>query len=148
MRREYWAETEASPDGLFAVVGELTTYSEWLDVVDAVEPDTDGNGSAWIVTLRARIGPLSRSKRLRMVSVPQGAPYHARFERCELDGKNHSTWVFEVAVDPLDRPPLASRAKLELTYDGSLWSGMLDGVLDAAAEKATDNLRRYIAEQA
>lgn len=142
MQRQFSAETEATPDDLFAVVRDLTTYPRWLSLVDTVEP-ADGSG-AWLVTLRTRIGPVARSKRLRMVDVPQARPRRARFERQEVDGKDHSAWVFDVAVEPHHQPPLASRVVLVLGYGGRLWTGLLDGVLESVAAEATDRLRAYV----
>ena len=62
--------TEAAPEVLFAVVDDLRRYPEWLSIVPravAVEAADDDPGPAWSVDLRASIGPLRRSKRLRMV---------------------------------------------------------------------------------
>ncbi|HEX7443496.1 MAG TPA: hypothetical protein VF320_06400, partial [Acidimicrobiales bacterium] len=56
---------------LFASVDDLGTYPAWLEIVERAEatathPDDDGD-AAWLVDLRGRLGPLARSKRLRMV---------------------------------------------------------------------------------
>ncbi len=162
VQRTFSAPTEADQRSLYEVMADLATYPAWLDVVNRAEPagvhpptdahrrragvddadDTDAD-PAWIVTLRARIGPLARSKRLRMVrTVADG--HHVRFERRELDGRNHSRWVLSARVDPLDDEPWRSRVELDLEYGGSLWSGLLDGVLQAAADGATRRLQDYV----
>jgi hypothetical protein len=48
----------------------------------------------WDVELRARLGPLARSKRLRMVrTVRDPETFTATFERDQADGRNHSPWT-------------------------------------------------------
>ena len=70
-------------------LADLGTYPAWLGLVTAAEPDGD---NTWVVTLRARLGPLARSKRLRMVRTERSAD-SVRFERREVDGRDHSEWV-------------------------------------------------------
>src|SRR5207237_670809 len=67
---------------VFPWVAELDRYPAWLDIVRSVVPDGEG---AWVVDLRARLGPFSRSKRLRMERTQLVTDRHARFERNELD---------------------------------------------------------------
>lgn len=151
MHKAFSAITDASPEDLFAVVSDLETYPHWLDVVDAVERIDDQD--AWIVTLRARVGPFARSKRLRMVRTvltdgsaePDGSTRSVRFERAETDGKDHSAWTLAADVSPTDAEDGRSAVVLDLQYEGAMWSGMLDGVLDAAADRATKKLQSYVA---
>ena len=58
-------------------LADLSTYPEWLALVTEAEPQGD---HTWLVTLRARLGPLARSKRLRMVRT-QLLDDSVRFER-------------------------------------------------------------------
>jgi hypothetical protein len=163
VERDFSAPTEADPEQLYRVVADLGTYADWLDLVSRVEPaeaDPGDDGQpAWSVTLRARIGPLSRSKRLRMVrTVDDGRS--VRFERREVDGRDHSSWVLSANVEALDGNvdgntdgpgngdgAWRSRVDLDLQYSGSLWSGLLDGVLQAAADDATERLQAYVEAQ-
>lgn len=154
MQKAFSAATTASPDDLFDVVSDLETYPHWLDVVDSV--DRVDAEDAWIVTLRARVGPFARSKRLRMVRVEQAgegsepndkASRSVRFERREVDGKKHSAWDLAANVSgpgPEASGDTRSTVELDLQYDGAMWSGMLDGVLDAAADRATAKLQDYV----
>lgn len=160
MRQTFSAKTEAGPGDLFDVVADLGTYPNWLDVVSQVERTDDPE--AWVVTLRARVGPLARSKRLRMKRITHdragaGGVSTVRFERREIDGKNHADWVLSAEVaevssaDHRSNPgpaaagqPLRSEVKLDLSYEGPLWSGLLDGVLAAAADRATGKLQAYV----
>lgn len=152
MKRAFSAPTVADQADLYRVVADLATYPEWLGLVHRVEPDTgdptgDPDGPAYHVTLRARIGPLARSKRLRMVrTVHDGT--RVRFERRELDGRNHSAWVLSAEVGPRHDDLYRSEVAIDLRYDGSLWSALLDGVLGAAADDATERLQIYVTARA
>ena len=148
MERLFSAQTETDEQHLYRVVSDLTTYPQWLELVhhaEAVDPSPEAPDEvAWSITLRARIGPLARSKRLRMVrTVHDGS--RVRFERRELDDRDHSAWIMAAEVAPAEEGPWRSQVTLELCYAGSLWSGLLDGVLQAAADDATDRLQAYVA---
>ena len=154
VERAFSAPTVAPQDRLYAVMADLATYPNWLDLVHRAEPaptaSSQGDGDqappAWTVTLRARIGPLARSKRLRMVRTVDDGRL-VRFERRELDGRQHSDWTLSAWVDHLEDEPWRSEVRLDLTYGGSLWSGLLEGVLEAAAGDATERLQAYVAER-
>ncbi len=148
MEKIFRVETTASPDQLFEIVSDLSTFPQWIEVVHKVDP-AQGEGSGgeptWWVILRAQIGPLARSKRLRMsrtvnLAPAVDAPGHVRFERSETDGRNHADWTMEVTVGPSETAG-TSWAECRLFYGGSLWSGLLDGQLDAVADRATERLQ-------
>src|SRR5688572_24330308 len=91
-------EAPCAPAALFPWVDDLGRYPEWLDIVPRaapVEPHPDDVGPAWSVDLRARVGPFSRAKRLRMVRTELVDLDHVRFERVEHDGRQHSPWVLD-----------------------------------------------------
>jgi len=150
----FQAETVATADELFIVVSDLTTFPDWIELVHRVEPIPAGEALAedrpeWWVTLRAQIGPLARSKRLRMartVHRPPGSGYgqrgQVRFDRSETDGRDHAPWTMEVTVIGIDSGPHRSRADCRLHYGGSMWTGLLDGQLDATARRSSEALRR------
>jgi len=145
------APTEADEDHLYQVVADLGTYPDWLEMVSRAEPAAPApdrpDEVAWSVTLRARLGPLARSKRLRMVrTVADGRV--VRFERQELDDREHSSWVLSAKVGPLSEGSWRSQVTVDLRYGGSLWSGLLDAVLQHAAEDATERLQAYVATPA
>ena len=159
VEKEFQAQTEASAEALFTVVSDLTTFPDWIDLVHRVEPITATNGSStehpeWWVTLRAQLGPLARSKRLRMARTVHvrpdpagGGPGRVRFDRSETDGRNHAAWTMEVTVHPIDGGTLRSRADCRLHYGGSLWTGLLDGQLDTTADRSADALRALVNSQ-
>lgn len=127
------------PERLFAEVGDLSAYPAWLTIVPRAEPadaDDGDPGPAWSVELRGRLGPLARSKRLRMVRTELVDGQRVRFERRELDGRQHSPWVLEAEVTPVAAPAdapggaVGSRLEMHLHYGGSFGGSLLERMLD------------------
>lgn len=131
-------DAEVSADDLFAVVERLDDYPDWLSIVSDVVAD----GDAWQVELRGRIGPLARSKRLRMRCTRHEPPRLVRFERCELDGREHAPWVLDASVEPNGS---GSRLTMHLHYGGSLGGRALEGMLGAEIEASRPRLRDRLA---
>lgn len=104
---------------LFSEVDDLARYPSWLAVVRSVRPL---EGSAWSVGIGARVGPFTRTKRLRMVRTHHDPPREVRFERAELDGVEHSAWVLEAWVleAQVADGPAGSRLRMRLHHDGAL----------------------------
>jgi hypothetical protein len=94
-------------------------------------------GPAWTVDLRGRLGPFARSKRLRMARTVDDVPRHARFERLELDGRQHSPWVLEATVAEHGE---GSRLTMHLHYGGSLWGPLLERLLSEEIERSRPRL--------
>jgi hypothetical protein len=138
---EFRADTTvpASPATLFGWVEDLTRYPAWLSLLQRVQPD--GTDDAWVVDLRARVGPLARSKRLRMVRTVHDPERVAVFERVERDGRAHSTWILRAEVSPAGP---GARLDMTLTYGGSLWGPMLERILRDEVTGATERLRALI----
>ena len=125
---------------LFPWVDDLERYPSWLDIVPravAVDPHTDDVGPAWSVDLRGRLGPFARAKRLRMVRTVHDAPGHARFERVEHDGRQHSPWVLDVMVQGAEDQ---STLTMRLHYGGRLWVPALDRLLADEIERSRPRL--------
>lgn len=151
------AETGASPHELFVVVSDLNTYPHWIELVHRVEPiaaggdGTGGRGAepTWFVTLRARLGPLARSKRLRMarttleLPADNGDQGFVRFDRREIDGRDHAPWTMEVTVEPAFGSAL-SVAVCRLCYGGGMWDGLLAASLDIVARRAVTRLQDLV----
>lgn len=128
------------PDRLFAEVGDLAAYPAWLGIVpraEAAESDDGDPGPAWSVELRGRLGPLARSKRLRMVRTAYEPGAHVRFERRELDGRAHSPWILEARVHPTGA---GSRLEMHLHYGGSFGGSVLERMLDDEIERSRPRL--------
>lgn len=139
-----------SPSGIVGdVLADLATYPRWNDLVQDASPVEvpDGELSAWTTTLRAQIGPLARSKQLRFVrtvdDVADDGSRRVRFERQEVDRREHAEWVMETTVRPRDAKQ--SVVTLELCYGGGLWVPALEGALGTAIERATSRLASYVA---
>lgn len=140
-------------DRLFDLVDELTDYPVWMPLahrVDALDPD-DGR-PAWAVELRARLGPLARSKRLRMVrTVHDPTARRVRFERAERDGRSHSPWVLDadvVEVDPGGAGAASSRLVMRLHYGGALWTGgVMERVLADQIVAGRERLLALLSDQ-
>ena len=138
-------DTKATPDELFAVVSDIANYPEWLELVAKAEPaeaETGDVGAAWFITLRAAVGPLARSKRLRMVVVESRSPEHLTLERSEIDGRDHSTWRLTSGVTAVEE---SAGLTLGLHYDGKFWNSVLDAVLARQIEATRPRLRDYLA---
>lgn len=139
-------------------LGDLSTYPEWNDLVSRAEPSEahpGDPGPAWFTTLRAQVGPFSRSKQLRFVRdqpvddledasasplIP-GSVHTIGFNRLEVDGRDHARWTMEATVQPVG---LTSKITLTLTYDGGLWVPALGLVLTSAIDRATKRLPSYL----
>ncbi len=126
---------------LFELVADLSRYPDWLDIVpraEAIEQDTSQSLPVWSVDLRAQLGLLRRSKRLRMVRTRSESPCLARFERQELDGRAHSDWVLEAQVEPAaDAECLLT---MSLHYGGTMWMPLLDRLLADEIERSRGRL--------
>lgn len=122
-------EAPCSPAALFPWVDDLARYPDWLDIVPravTVDAHADDVGPAWSVDLRGRLGPFARAKRLRMVRTVHEPDRHARFERVEHDGREHSPWVLDAVIDGAAD---GSTLTMRLHYGGRLWMPALDRLL-------------------
>lgn len=144
-------EAPYAPGRVFAVVSDLGTYGDWLDIVRSADPlpaGPDDAGPAWSVVLQGQLGPLRRSKRLRMVRTALGDDGTVRFERAETDGRSHSAWVLSAEVRPAapDGPdgPEGSQLVMRLHYGGSMWMPLLDRLLADEIERSRPRLVQVV----
>ena len=129
---------------LFAEVESLDRYPAWLDIVPkatAAPSDEGDTGPAHFVTLRANVGPLARSKRLRMVRTVHD-DRTVRFERREVDGRDHSSWILDATVSEVDAT--TSSLSMRLHYGGSLWVPMLDRLLQSTIQSSRTRLAAIV----
>ena len=142
--------TDADPDRLFAEVEDLSGYPSWLEIVDRVEraePHDQDPGPAWLVDLRGQIGPLRRSKRLRMVRDVHDPPHRVRFVRREVGGRSHSPWTLTAEVGPGPTGG-GSRLQMSLHYGGALWVPLLDRLLRDEIERSKPRLAERLGREA
>ena len=140
----------ATVERTFGLVDDLGEYPAWLRMVHAatptdetVAPDDAGTAEvAWIVELRAQVGPFARSKRLRMVRSVHEPTERVRFERAERDGRSHAPWTLEVELEPAPEAT-STRLTMRLHYGGRLFTGaVLQRVLDDEIEQGSRELVR------
>ena len=139
VRKTISAVLDAPPATVAELLRDLEQYPKWLDLVADVETTaaTEGDvGPAWLVTLRAKVGPFARSKRLRMVRVTN-QPDHLRFERAEVDGRDHASWVLAAQLSKT-QPCMVD---VELSYSGGLWSTPLESILGSQTSDAIERLK-------
>lgn len=153
-------DAACSTDRLRMWVSELDRYPAWLSIVPRADlepapsapaddasgapgggPEGSGDGDdigqpAWAVELRAKVGPLARSKRLRMVRTLD-EELHVRFERWEIDGKDHSPWVLDARIEAIQT---GSRLTMRLHYGGNLGAGLLERLLTDEIESSKPRL--------
>ena len=117
-------EVPVSVEKLFDYVADLANYSSWLEFVHKVElvGESTESDTTWLVELRAKLGVLARSKRLRMTRTLCEHPKVVVFERREQDSRRHSEWILRATVSQT-----ATGAKLEtnLHYSGNLFTGAM-----------------------
>ena len=122
------------PAALFAWVSDLSAYPQWLEIVTQAEAGGDGS---WSIDLRGRMGPLARTKRLRMVRTELAEPTRAVFERAELDGRQHSMWRLVADVAPAEG---GSQLSMVLHYGGGLFEPLIERVLRDEIERSRQRL--------
>ena len=131
-------ETAASPAALFAWLEDLERYPQWLSIVSRVEAD---GPLAWLVDLRGRLGPFARSKRLRMVRTVHEPNRRVVFERQELDGRDHGSWVLAADVVAAGA---GSSMSMELRYSGGLWAPVLERLVNEEVQRSGPCLKALV----
>jgi hypothetical protein len=108
--------------------------------VELVGESTETDAT-WLVELRAKLGVLARSKRLRMTRTLCEHPKLVVFERREQDSRRHSEWILRATVSQT-----ATGAKLEtnLHYSGNLFTG---GMLERALSDQIATGREKLIQQ-
>jgi hypothetical protein len=151
MRVDLVADLDAPvpPAVVFPWVDDLGRYPAWLDIVTRAEPDDPSDPTVWLVDLRARLGPLARSKRLRMrrtvhrPSSQERPSSEAVFERDEVDGRSHAPWRLSATVEPTGG---GSRLVMRLHYGGGLWGPVIEHLLADEIERSRPRLLALLAE--
>ena len=138
------AKIDAPPAAVLAEIEDLPGYPDWHGMVKKVEPDGDG----WFVDLGAKVGPFTKSKKVRLVRAPVEAgddPGLVRFVRVETDREDYGRWEMQGTVDPaVGEGPCMLRFRL--LYDGtSPLASMLEPFLKAETHRSADRLRARLA---
>jgi len=133
-------EASCSLEQLRVWVGDLGRYPEWLSIVPRAVPEEGSDSNAWAVELRAKVGPIARSKRLRMIRTIN-EPSHIRFEREETDGRSHSPWVLDAELESI---ATGTRLTMGLHYGGSFGAGLFERLLNDEIESSKQTLRSLV----
>lgn len=133
-------DTSCAAEALRPWVGDLERYPQWLTIVPAAIREEGSDPGAWAVELRAKVGPIARSKRLRMVRTVD-EPDHVRFERSETDGRSHSPWTLDARLDPTSA---GTRLTMQLHYGGSFGAGLFERLLEDEIESSKETLRALV----
>lgn len=149
MRTTATLDAPCPAEVLFGHVDRLDRYPAWMSLVHRAESlETDPEGPAWAVELRTRVGPLARSKRLRMVRTVHEPDRRVVFERRELDGRDHASWELTALIERalIERNvERGCRLTMHLEYGGSLWTGgVLQRILDDEIRRASDRLLELV----
>lgn len=148
MRSTQSVVVAASPGVVFPFVATLDQYPHWLGLVHDVEstPTLDGElGPSWLVEIRARVGPFTRSKRLRMTRTTHDFEIAAEFERAEVDGRDHARWALRAELNELTNG--ATEVTMHLAYDGDLWGGvLLERVLEQEIKRGRAGLAALVGD--
>lgn len=127
---------------VFGYVQDLATYPGWFSIVVDAAPCSGVTG-AWDVDLGARLGPIKRTKRVRMErTVFDAGSHRVRFERVELDGRDHSAWTLDAVVTADET---GTRLDVRLHYGGVGWVPGFDLLVREEARRAGGRLERLLA---
>lgn len=129
MRTSESVAVPATPAEVFPFIADLGAYPLWLPLVHAAARSGSVDAAAaWLVELRAEVGPFARSKQLRMARTEIEIDRSVTFERAEIDGRDHARWALRAELEP---GPQGTLVTMHLAYDGRLWTGgILERVLD------------------
>ena len=143
------ADLDHAPDRVFAALGDLATYPHWLTIVGRAttapgHPDDDPAGEpAWLVDLRGKVGPFTKTKRVRMLRTGHDpAAGTVRFERREHDGRSHNRWILSGEAAP--RPGNRCHVRVHVHYGGGRSLPGADLLLGQEARRAGERLGAYL----
>jgi hypothetical protein len=96
------------------------------------------------VEVGARLGPIWKTKTVRMVRTVHEPFSSVCFERSEQDGRRHSPWVLTAEVAPGAEGQGASVA-VHLHYGGGGWMPLVELALRAEMSGAGERLDAHLA---
>jgi len=126
---------------LRSILRDLSEFQPLVSIIDVVRPESD---AVWSVDLRADLGPIRRSKRLRMARVSADDEGTLVFERQELDNRRHASWRLTIEIQPVAN---GSGVEIILDYDGRVPLGVLEGLVAEEIVAASQRLESIIDER-
>lgn len=142
-------EAPCPPELLFSIVEDLAEISPWLDLLgDAVpcSPAQGDIGPAWDSTFAIKLGPLTKTKDVRLVRIVHKAPSEVVYERHEVpvEGRDPSQiamWRLTLKVRPVDS---GSRLDVHVFYGGDALGDMAEGILTKELKKSRPALLKEV----
>lgn len=132
---------------VLAALADLGSYPHWLTIVGAATPAAphpdDGGRPAWHIELVGRVGPFTRTKRVRMLRTELDAVAGSvRFERVEHDGREHNEWILtgEAGGEPGGR----TAVRVHLHYGGGRTLPGADRLLRQETRRAGERLAAHL----
>jgi hypothetical protein len=143
------ADLRLAPGIVFPAIEDLATYPHWLTIVGAATPapphpddDAEPGAPAWTVDLQGKVGPFTRTKRVRMLRTAHDpAAGTVRFERREHDGRTHHPWILTGEAQPNGT---GTAVHVHLHYGGGRSLPGADLLLRQEARKAGERLERHL----
>lgn len=141
MQRTETVTVQTDIEHSFSVLSDLSTYTQWLNFIESVEPVESKDGRVWMLVLKAQLGPFSRMKRLRMAKVSSEPHKFIRFERKEISGRDASDWSIDVKFKQLDLE--TTEITFVVSYSGKFWTRTLETVFNTYVDQARTDLKAY-----
>ena len=142
MQRTETVTVQTDIEHSFSVLSDLSTYTQWLNFIDSVEPVESEDGRVWMLVLKAQLGPFSRMKKLRMAKVSSEPHELIRFERKEISGRDASDWSIDINFKELDL--ITTEITFVVSYSGKLWTRTLETVFNTYVDQARTNLKVFL----
>jgi carbon monoxide dehydrogenase subunit G len=129
---------------VYSELRELDGYAAWLSIVRHVERVSEE--PAWRVEVGTGVGPLRRTKRVRMIRAEDTPPSRLRFERSETDGRDHSAWVLTACLQASG--DARTHLTMHLHYGGLDWLPLVGLALREEIRRAGPRLDHRLASTA
>lgn len=145
-------DAPCTPELLFSIVEDLTNITPWLDLLGGADPspvDPSDAGPAWDATFAIKLGPLTKTKDVRLVRIVHTPPTDVVYERHEfpIEGKDTSQiamWRLTLRVTPTDT---GSSLHVHVFYGGDALGDMAEGILTKELKKSRPALRKAIEQR-
>lgn len=145
-------EAPCSPEVLFAITEDLANISPWLDLLgDAkpASPDPSDVGPAWDATFVVKLGPLTKTKDVRLVQIEHEPYKSVVYERHEIptEGKDPSKiamWRLTLKVSPTNE---GSSLFVNVFYGGDALGDMAEGILTKELNKSKPALLKEVKQR-
>ncbi len=149
MNVEATFEAPCEPELMFSLMEDLENITPWLDLLGGAErttADPSDVGPAWDATFAIKLGPLTKTKDVRLVQIVHEPYEKVVYERHELpiEGKDASQiamWRLTMKVSPTDT---GSLLYVHVFYGAEALGDMAEGILTKELNKARPALLEEI----